>query len=166
MLNRVSGNVLPWRHPHQPPPHPLKPLAPSCRISNSPNPVSDSREPGVWTACASLDAGGPGPTADFVHRRRHVMRPAGRGTQNAAFLGYDDHADLLGWHLLGLLSGIPERRGAPGAEPGRANGVRERACFDARAWRRVAGCEGGVCICTSGVSFALPDRLAAFFRIA
>ena len=60
---------------------------------------------------------------------------------------YDDLANLLGWHLLGLLSGILERRGPPSAVHGRPNDARERNCFDARYCCCVGECEDGVPIC-------------------
>jgi hypothetical protein len=60
---------------------------------------------------------------------------------------YDDLANLLGLHLLGLLYGIPERRSASGAEHGRTNDARERNGFDAGACGWVAECEDGVLIC-------------------
>ncbi len=70
-------------------------------------------------------------------------------------LAHDDLANLLGWHLLGLLSGILERRGPPGTEIGRANRFAARACCC------VAECADGVFICWKRGSFALPSRLAA-----
>ena len=62
-------------------------------------------------------------------------------------LAYDDLAYLLGLHLLGLLSGIFERRGPPSAVHGRPNDARERNCFDARYCCCVGECEDGVPIC-------------------
>jgi hypothetical protein len=79
------------------------------------------------------------------------------GTRHAkcCVLAHDDLVNLLGWHLLGLLSGILERRGPPGTEPGRANGFAARACCC------FAECEDGLRICRKRGSFALPNRLAA-----
>jgi hypothetical protein len=60
---------------------------------------------------------------------------------------YDDRANLLGLHLLGLLFGILARRSPSGTESGRAVDARERNGFDAGACGWIAECKDGVLIC-------------------
>ena len=73
----------------------------------------------------------------------------GGGARHAecCVFAYDDLANLLGMHFLGLLFGILERRSPSGAEHGRASDASECNCFDARACGWVAECEDGVLIC-------------------
>ena len=73
----------------------------------------------------------------------------GGGARHAecCVVAHDDHANLLGLHLFGLLFGILGRRSPSGTEHGRAVDARERNGFDAGACGWVAESKDGVLIC-------------------
>ena len=87
------------------------------------------------------------PRVGAAVQKRPCKGASGARHAECCILAYDDLAYLLGLHLLGLLSGIFERRGPPSAVHGRPNDARERNCFDARDCCCVGECEDGVPIC-------------------